>query len=113
MNVKSGSSLFQILSGMRYFGVGCNVTREIYKFPETYWIITKVQVSKDQLHGKVWGRMVWRGRLNDKEEKIGSPLKNEWLLIPTKIPDYNQFYGTAKDVENLLQKSRTASKPAE
>lgn len=32
-------SLFRLLNGMRFYGEGCKVTRSIYKFPNTYWII--------------------------------------------------------------------------
>ena len=41
----------QIVNGLRYFGVGCKVTRSIYKFPDTYWIITKF-VFLDKL--EIW-----------------------------------------------------------
>jgi small subunit ribosomal protein S34 len=99
MSSKSSGSLFQILNGLRYFGVGSKVTRNIYRFPETYWIVTRVQLSKDQLHGKAWGRMVWRGRLKDEEERIGSPLKKEWSLV--NVPDYTHFRGNLQDLNSL------------
>jgi small subunit ribosomal protein S34 len=102
---KSSGSLFQILNGLRYFGVGSKVTRSIYKFPETYWIVTRVQLSKDQMHGKAWGRMVWRGRLKGDEERIGSPLKKEWALI--NIPDYSSFKGNLKDLDSLSSSVNT------
>jgi len=83
------TSLFKIINGLRYFGVGTKVTRSIYKFPETYWVVTRVMLSKDQSHGKVYGKMVWRGRPKEAEERIGSPLKKEWSLV--SLPDYKVF----------------------
>ena len=112
MSTKSPSSLFNILNGLRYLGVGAKVTRKIYKFPETYWIITKTKLSKDQLHGKVWGQMVWRGRLKPSQEKIGSPLKNEWTLVD--VPDYKKFDGVIQDSAAIqsgtLSSAQVASK---
>ena len=83
------SNLFSLINGLRYFGVGSRVTRSIYKFPDTYWVITRVVLSKDQNHGKVYGRLVWRGRPKETDDKIGSPLKKEWALLST--PDYGRF----------------------
>lgn len=36
-----GDKLFRILNGLRHFGVGAAVTRATYKFPDTYWVITR------------------------------------------------------------------------
>ena len=82
------TSLYKIINGLRLCGVGSKVTRTIYKFPETYWQITRVELSKDQNHGKVFGRMVWRGRPKEIEERLGSTLKKEWRLV--SLPDYSQ-----------------------
>jgi hypothetical protein len=57
-----GKSLQTLINGLRYFGVGSKVTRNIYKFPDTYFVVTRVNLSKDQNHGGVYGRKVWRGR---------------------------------------------------
>lgn len=101
-----GTSLFRVVNGLRYFGVGSKVTRSIYKFPESYWIVTRVNLSKDQNHGDAWGRMVWRGRLKLKEEKIGAPLKDEWKLVST--PDYKKFKG---DLEVIFAGMPTTESP--
>lgn len=83
----AASSLYGLINGLRHCGVGAKVTRSIYKFPETYWLITRVQLSKDQNHGKVFGKMVWRGRQKELEERIGSTLKKEWQIV--SLPDYS------------------------
>ena len=90
------SSLFlQIVNGLRYFGAGCKVTREIYKKPDTYWVISKVKLSKDQNHGKAFGQLVWNGRPTGKVRKIGSPLKKQWKLL--NVP----HYATGTTIESL------------
>ena len=44
-----GKSLFECVNGLRYFGKGAHVTRSIYKFPETYYVLHRVVLSKDQV----------------------------------------------------------------
>jgi hypothetical protein len=85
------SSLYKIVNGMRYFGVGAKVTRDIYKKPETYWTITKVKLSKDQNHGTIFGRLVWNGRMKGKDQRINTALKKQWSLIET--PKYSGASG--------------------
>ena len=49
----------------------------------------RIKLSKDQNHGKAFGRLVWRGRMKTKDERIGAPLKPQWKLLGT--PDYKKF----------------------
>lgn len=100
-------NLFKVLEGLRHFGVGTTVTRNIYKFPETYWIITRVKLTKDQLHGSVYGRLIWRGKPKEKDEKITSALKKQWSMV--KFPDYSKFQGRQAEIEALVPKNTTRS----
>mmetsp|Transcript_10003 Transcript_10003/g.15109 ORF Transcript_10003/g.15109 Transcript_10003/m.15109 type:complete len:127 (-) Transcript_10003:41-421(-) len=93
-------SLFKVVNGMRYFGMGCKVTRDIYHFPETYWILRRVELSKDQDHGKVWGRLVWRGRPQPRDRRIHSARKHEWKLVD--VPNYSKFKGKPTDVDDII-----------
>ena len=93
-------SLFSVINGLRYFGIGSRVTRSIYKFPETYYVVTKVTLSKDQDHGKVWGVLVWRGIRHNKVERIGAPLKKEWSLVG--VPDYSKLYGNNDEMTEKM-----------
>ena len=88
-------SLYNIVNGMRYFGVGSKVTRNIYQFPDTYWVITKVKLSKDQEHGNVYGRLVWRGKAKNYDMK-----RNLLLLALVAIP----FVSCKKYKANLVPK---------
>mmetsp|Transcript_4267 Transcript_4267/g.6382 ORF Transcript_4267/g.6382 Transcript_4267/m.6382 type:complete len:88 (+) Transcript_4267:83-346(+) len=74
-----GQKLFEIIFGMRNFGVGAKVTRSIYKFPETYWVIKRVKIKEGRTYGKAWGELFWRG-VSKGETKIGSVLKKQWKL---------------------------------
>ena len=85
------SSLFRIVNGLRYFGVGARVSRSIYKKPDTYWTITKVKLSKDQNHGTIFGRLVWNGREKPRDQRINTALKKQWSLVG--LPDYAGLKG--------------------
>ena len=87
--MQRGQSLFECVAGLRYYGAGASLTRSIYKFPATHWIVKKVVLSKDQKHGVAWGTMVWRGRVKERIERIPAPLKKEWSLVA--VPDYTSF----------------------
>ena len=105
------TNLFQLLTGLRYFGKGAKVQRTIHKLPNTSYVITKVQLSsKSQEHGKVWGRLIWRGKAKDKNEMMGSPLKKEWNLV--SLPDYGKFTGDDKDVEAIIAANSITIKEA-
>ena len=94
-------SLYNIVNGMRYLGLGSKVTRNIYQFPDTYWVITKVKLSKDQEHGKIYGRLVWRGKAKEHDMKIGPALKKQWHLV--EVPDYGKFKGNADDLPSFYE----------
>jgi small subunit ribosomal protein S34 len=98
--MSTGQKLHNVVNGLRYFGVGSKVTRSIYQFPDTYWIITKVKLTVDQEHGKIWGRLVWRGRPKPKEMKINTAKKKEWSLLG--VPDYKEFKGETDQVQALI-----------
>ncbi len=94
-----GKSLQALLNGLRYFGVGSKVTRNIYKFPDTYFVITRVKLSTDQMHGSVYGRKVWRGRAMENDELISTALKKQWSVV--SLPDYQMFKGKEQDVSKF------------
>lgn len=53
--------------------------------------------SEDGLHGKAWGRLVWRGVAKPKDEKITTALKPQWKLID--LPDYRSFRPTHEQIK--------------
>jgi hypothetical protein len=119
------SSLIRLVNGMRYFGAGSKVTRSIYKFPDTYWIVKRsgilskphfllsclsfwnhhrVKLSKDQDHGKVYGRLIWRGRPQPFDREIHSARKKQWKMI--SVPNYATFKGKPENYENLVTEAQ-------
>ena len=54
-------------------------------------------------HGKVYGKLIWRGRPKEKEEKIGPRLKKQWLLLD--LPDYTKFQGHPEHINELIPKT--------
>mmetsp|Transcript_49954 Transcript_49954/g.139949 ORF Transcript_49954/g.139949 Transcript_49954/m.139949 type:complete len:110 (+) Transcript_49954:32-361(+) len=99
------NSLIKLLNGLRHFGVGSKVTRNIYKFPDTYWVITRVKLRpKNQDHGKVFGRLVWRGRPKDRDMQITSALKKQWSIVD--LPDYTgSFRARDEEIDKLIPKT--------
>ncbi len=49
-------------------------------------------MSKDQNHGKAWGRLVFNGKVRPKDERIGAHHKKVWKLAA--VPNYSDFKGT-------------------
>lgn len=58
------TSLFKLICPTRNYGLGKKVTRGIWdRFPEpSYWEVTRVRPSPDLKHGKVYGRLTFRGK---------------------------------------------------
>lgn len=69
----------------------------------------RIKLSTDQAHGKVWGRMVWRGVVKEKDEKIPGPLKDQWQLVAT--PKYSKFKGTSYCVQKIIDEAKAVEKP--
>lgn len=53
--------------------------------------------SEDGAHGKIWGRLVWRGVAKPKDEKITTALKAQWMLL--ELPDYKSFRPTPEKIQ--------------
>ncbi len=65
--------------------------------------LRRIELSKDQNHGKAWGRMVWRGRVKPGTQRITCELKEQWKLV--KTPSYLDFKGTPECVEKEIAKA--------
>lgn len=77
-----GQSLFQIVNGLRHYGVGARLTRSIWHGePGTYWQVQRVALKEgDPNHGKAWGVFHWKGVPKGGEHKIRGPLKKQWRM---------------------------------
>lgn len=58
-----------------------------------------MKLTPDQNHGKVYGKLVWRGRAREEEEAITCTLKRQWQLVG--LPDYKSFTGKADEINSL------------
>jgi hypothetical protein len=65
---KAAGNVFQVLTPTRNYGLGKKVTRGIWdRFPEpSFWEVTRVRPSHDLKHGKVYGRLTFRGACGDE-----------------------------------------------
>jgi hypothetical protein len=59
-------------------------------------VLHRAKLSPDLKHGQLHGRLVWKGRMAEKDEEIRSPLKKQWHLL--EIPDYSKFKGDAEEI---------------
>uniref|UniRef100_UPI00358EFB2D small ribosomal subunit protein mS34 n=1 Tax=Myxine glutinosa TaxID=7769 RepID=UPI00358EFB2D len=87
-DVRNERRLFQIIGGLRMFGIGRIVTRKtwlmLYDEP-CYWRITKVKVdhtAEDLDHGKAWGLLTFRGATEDDVREIPRVMYHDWRLVP-------------------------------
>ncbi|KAK7060277.1 hypothetical protein VNI00_001042 [Paramarasmius palmivorus] len=75
-------TLFSILSKTSSGGVGKHVyqTRWSRKnIGDCYWVVTRSELKCEGKHGKVWGRLVWRGKeVSERDERIRGSLKYNW-----------------------------------
>ncbi|KAM3572220.1 hypothetical protein VYU27_005754 [Nannochloropsis oceanica] len=78
-----GQSLFQVVNGLRHYGVGARLTRSIWHGePGTYWDVKRVALKEgDPNHGKAWGVFHWKGVPKGGEQKIRGPLKKQWTIV--------------------------------
>lgn len=60
----------------------------------------RVKLSKDQDHGKVWGRLVWRGRPQPFDREIHSSRKHQWEML--SVPNYATFKGKSEHYDKLV-----------
>ena len=65
-------------------------------------------MSKDQNHGSVWGRFVWRGKEIPFVKRIGPALKREWKIH--SFPNYLTFSKPEFDEENMRRHSEAVEK---
>jgi hypothetical protein len=53
--------------------------------------------------GRIYGRLVWRGKTKEKDVEIRGPLKKEWKLL--NFPAYRTFSPTTEEVEKLFPRT--------
>lgn len=73
-------SLYETLSRLPKDGVGSRVTQPRWAakgIQNSYWEITKVRIKDEGRHGKVWGRLFWKGQL----AMIVEPFATRWADI--------------------------------
>ncbi len=92
-------SLFQVVTGLRHFGVGTRVTRSIWqREPGTFWEVTRVALKEGSTnHGKAYGVFHWKGVAKDGVREIRSPLKKQWQLVSSSSSSSSSSSGAAKE----------------
>ena len=62
-----------------------------------------MKLSRDQEHGKAYGRLIWRGRPQPFDRQINSARKHQWKLLST--PNYATYKGKPENYEALVQEA--------
>eukprot|EP01104_Vermistella_antarctica_P002964 TRINITY_DN13137_c0_g1_i1.p1 TRINITY_DN13137_c0_g1~~TRINITY_DN13137_c0_g1_i1.p1 ORF type:complete len:164 (-),score=30.11 TRINITY_DN13137_c0_g1_i1:204-668(-) len=78
------TNIFDLVFQHRDYGVGKKFSRSIWPYPNTYWTITRVKPKVNEpfcKRGKAWGVLTWRGRPEETEREIRSPLKRQWREV--------------------------------
>jgi hypothetical protein len=100
--------LISVVTGLRYFGLGAKVAKRGFDHPDSYWVITKVNFSKDQQSiASLGATLMWKGRISRHASKLGDTLIKQWVLL--EVPDYSKFRGTDRDRKGLLQEMEMKS----
>ncbi|KLO15747.1 hypothetical protein SCHPADRAFT_849098 [Schizopora paradoxa] len=74
-------NLYETLSRLPKDGVGSRVYQTRWqskKIGGSYYEVTRVSLKDEGKHGKAWGRLVWKGRPVNEEERIRGALKYRW-----------------------------------
>ncbi|EJU06069.1 hypothetical protein DACRYDRAFT_39698, partial [Dacryopinax primogenitus] len=74
--------LFQVLSRLPADGVGYGLLQTRWRgkgIRNSYWVVSRVRLRMGGERGKVWGRLVWKGKVvSPKPEEIRGGLKYFW-----------------------------------
>ncbi|KDQ07737.1 hypothetical protein BOTBODRAFT_166639 [Botryobasidium botryosum FD-172 SS1] len=87
---KFAPTLYQVLAKLPENGVGARVTQRRWAakgIEGSFWEVTRVRLKDEGKHGKVWGKLVWRGRpISERDELIRGGLKYQWEDVSSSMP---------------------------
>lgn len=95
-----GSTLYETLARLPGNGVGAQVAQRRWTakgIEGSYWEVTKVKLKNEGRSGKAWGKLVWRGELISRVERVlGSTDYRVHLLDKTVSERPEQIRGGLK-----------------
>jgi hypothetical protein len=63
-------------------------------------VADRVKTAPNKQHGKVFGRLVWKGVPKGVEEEVRCPLKRQWSLVA--FPFYKEFSSDSESMKKLI-----------
>ncbi|KAG8931345.1 hypothetical protein FRC03_002397 [Tulasnella sp. 419] len=83
--LKRSGTLYDVLSVLPKDGIGARVTQSRWEakgIKDSYYEVTQVRLKDEGRHGKVWGRLIWKGQpIKERDERIRKGLKYSWKLV--------------------------------
>jgi len=76
-------NLYELSSALGDRGIGRAFTKHSWRarpdwYPDTYWTLTKIKTRPSGRSGEAWGRLTWKGRTREGEERINGSMKPIW-----------------------------------
>ena len=76
-------NLYELSSALGDRGIGRAFTKHSWRarpdwYPDTYWTLTKIKTRPSGRSGEAWGRLTWKGRTREGEERINGSVKPIW-----------------------------------
>ena len=76
-------NLYELSSELGDRGIGRAFTKHSWRarpdwYPDTYWTLTKIKTRPSGRSGEAWGRLTWKGRTREGEERINGSMKPIW-----------------------------------
>lgn len=70
-------------------GIGMKFFRKNWRSQNSYWRITRVKLKvapekfdDENVHGKAWGVLTWRGQSDGRERPLRGTYKKLWGIMP-------------------------------
>ena len=109
----SAANLCQVLSRYPHDGVGMQVSQIRWGqkgIADSYWLVTRAKLKLEGRHGKIWGKLYWKGKhsvaecsrsavevqtlivlfsgvlTSHHEQRIPGSLKYNWRIGPSRVP---------------------------
>ncbi|KAI8591045.1 hypothetical protein BDZ88DRAFT_413210 [Geranomyces variabilis] len=77
-------NLIELVAHAPHRGLGLRVLPTVWHlkgWTDSFYTVTDVRLTGDLAHGRVLGRLTWKGVEEEKEKEIGNAFKHNWHLF--------------------------------
>ncbi|TPX61003.1 hypothetical protein SpCBS45565_g07370 [Spizellomyces sp. 'palustris'] len=102
LKAPSKRNLLELIAHRPEGGAGLRVVPTIWYtkgWHDCYWTVTETKLKNDMAHGKVYGRLTWRGKEVEKNDQIRAALKHKWHIYepPHELGTLEEKLGIPRD----------------